>query len=230
MRKQDLRLDTMYMLDSTGAFHAPCVLASLSDEFHLSRGEVGRGSPTGRGLRTWDRRSATGKFPMFYLAIVRYPGVANLDEFTAWAEGGPIPAEHAEYLAIARKVGDWLEGLTEHHYTAVPDGLIPSAFRLAEVRTRELTGEWLAIQQEKLAAEATREAWRAKQNEKLAREKGKFAELVEAAGSLQVAGSFGLDPEKIKPYLDARFAIDYTKVVLPVTDLLALLTSLKPEG
>lgn len=227
MRKQDLKLGTMYSLNSGRTFDSPVVLTSLSDEFHLARGEVGRGFPTGRALRSGmgHRRTVGGEFPKVYLAIARYPGVANLDEFTTWAEGGPVPAEHAEYLAIARRVGNWLDGLTQHHYAPVPDGLIPSGFRLAQVATRELAGEWLTVQRDRLAAEKAQQAAKAIRDEKRTNEKALYDELVE------VAESFGLYvKDDVKAHVDHRFVTDYTRVVLPTEKLLALLTSLRPEG
>lgn len=201
MRKQDLKLDTPYAASRRATNGYPVILASLSEEFHLSRREVGRGNPTGRNLRS-TRRS--GSHPTYYLGVT-------------YNESDPERSGE-----VAREVGAWLETLTTHHYTPVPDDLLPEEYRLVEVTTRDLDGEWFAVQEDKAEAEKARLARELVQDEREAYLHADFHALRE------VAKSFGLN--QIRPGSSSPYKTDYAKAEIPVADLLTLLTSLKSEG
>lgn len=208
MRKQDLTLDTVFALNRGSVSIVPVVLASLSEEFHISRGEVGRGNPTGRALRT-RTRSPSG-YPTRYLGITRYPGTGAADE--------------TEQRAVAGRVGVWLSTLLSNHYARVPDGLIPEGFRLAELRTRELLGEWATVQAEREAAEAKAKAARAERDEIRHQQMAAFENL------RAVAERLGLNRATIEPSTDDYHRNDFTRAVVPVADLLAVLRGVTSEG
>lgn len=209
MRKQDLTLDTVFALDRGSVSIVPVVLASLSEEFHISRGEIGRGSPTGRLLRTAKNPGKNG-YPTRYLGVTRYPDTGVADE--------------AEQLAVATRVGVWLSTLLSNHYARVPDGLIPEGFRLVELRTREVLGEWATVQAEREAAEAKAKAARAERDEIKHQQVAAFENL------RAVAERLGLDRSTIEPSMGDYGRVDYTRAVMPVADLLAVLRSTKSEG
>lgn len=210
MRKQDLTLDTVFALDRGGVSIVPVVLASLSEEFHISRGEIGRGSPTGRLLRTAKNPGRNG-YPTRYLGVTRYPDTL-------------LTADEAEQRAVATRVGVWLSTLLSNHYARVPAGLIPEGFRLVEVRTREVLGEWATVQAEREAAEAKAKAARAEQDEARVREMLTFENL------RAVAERLGLDRSTIEPSMGDYGRVDYTRAVVPVADLLAVLRGVTSEG
>jgi hypothetical protein len=209
MRKQDLTLDTVFALNRGNVSIVPVVLASLSEEFHVSRGEVGRGSPTGRLLRTAKNPGRNG-YPARYLGVTRYPDTGVADE--------------TEQCAVASRVGVWLSTLLSNHYARVPDGLIPEGFRLVELRTRELLGEWATVQAERDAAEAEVKAARAERDEINHQQMVAFETL------RAVAERLGLDRAAIEPFTDYRNRVDYACAVVPVADLLAVLRGVTSEG